>query len=601
MRMRRSHNRRNRGLAGRADRRLFGSRSESGFLDAALLLIIFVAIFTLATAIPAVLQELLKGLAGALDFPSQLVHVPGMAGQPLFEATVVPGSGIGSLTPAGLLSVSSIMGELYGKMQIVAFVGFIAAAIIMGITYASEQFNLVSKGTAFQLLSESGLILVLLFIFPIIYNASAAAVNMLDQQVILQGKPVEMVSTVTDDACKLTTSLEAYTNLQGIALNIFSFNLAPLLFALIQAIGTIGVLFATFFAGIGRLLIIGILVGAFPVILILRLIPPLRDIAAQLQGALIGLMVGTVLVSFAIRISYGISATLGFNSLLRWGLGLSTLVAAAALMFSVAGAFGRVGRSIMGTGAAAGAGAGGLLGTTTGVMLGAGMAAGAATGRVSGLKEVPTSEKMAAIGRAALAGGQAGIGGPTTAIVKAPSAGLETAEVRMAAATKKGLYGPETPLWLKSADAIEIAAERAEKEGLDLSDLKNMGRVVETRMNFNALAKPETEGLAAFSMHRPKGKLATHNALRTVSHLVKSGELSHAEMAKDLKDGYVHAKSVLGEDRARIGIGYMYYKTMGTKPYQPAESAGKGGQTKAREVTIEECEPKLSPAQEKKS
>jgi hypothetical protein len=100
----------------RLDRKLFGKRAGLGVfgLDAGLTIAFIIMVMTgVALALTKGLPIIFQTIANGLDFAPLLIHIPGIAGQPFFSETM--SSALLPSGPVGIFSVSTVMGELYGK------------------------------------------------------------------------------------------------------------------------------------------------------------------------------------------------------------------------------------------------------------------------------------------------------------------------------------------------------------------------------------------------------------------------------------------------------------------------------------------------------
>jgi hypothetical protein len=556
---------------GRSHRGLFGRRSESGFfgVDAAIMIaFIVILISMLIVAIPGIITWFVSAFAQSLEFPVLLVHVPGIAGQPLYDATVV--SEIGSLNSGITGAASSTMEVLYPKMQLVAFVAFIIAAIVVGITYVSEQFNLVSKGTAFQLLSESGLILVLLFIFPIIYNAAAAAVNGLNQCWILPVPASENAASQTASQVINTVAGSSAPNVEigwanfGAALlpGVNVLNVGPVLLAIVEAVGSLGVIFMAFLTGVGRLLLTAVLVSIFPLFLVFRLIPPLRRIATETQGALIGLMVGTIVVSLIMRVTYGILVGPGIPKIMLWALGCGALALAAVMMYQFTQTFRGAGRALSTAGGAMGAVAGGAVTMGAGVAAAAGLAAPFTGATAAGIPG-SLSSKLAMMGRGTLAAGQAGMGGPVSAVIKGPLAGREA------------VYGEAGKQLLKEVGdtkSMFIKDFNTNKEHLNArSALKNTP-------NFEAMSEEfghsRLEEIRDNRATLEELQRATAEASGRPVKVVKEAKLTREELRSGILAAHSEIASNKGSKEADLWLESLFNRASGREPFPSARKFG---------------------------
>ncbi|MBC7219136.1 MAG: hypothetical protein H5T49_03260 [Hadesarchaea archaeon] len=550
--------------------KIFGKRAQLGLfgLDAGLTIAFIIAIMTgAAIALTKGLPAIFKAIADGLDFAPLLIHIPGIAGQPFFNETM--SSALLPAGPVGIFSVSTVMGELFGKFQLIALAGFIVAVIIMGITYASEQFNLVSKGTAFQLLTESGFVLILLFIFPIIFNGAAVVVNGLNQQVILRAAGKTPTDIIKEVAYASTVfGMSDWTPF-------FPFvNIGDAIMAIIMSTATFAAMFSVFVTGVMRLILLAVVAGAFPLILILRLIPPLRGIASNLQGTLIGLIVASILISIVFRVSWGVVSGGGLGTIMMWAVGCGTLITASFLTFSLTTGFGGLGKMIFGgmVGPAS-AIAGGAIAAGGGLAIGAGLGtAGAGATALRGVGEFGLRAATSEVLRGTVSGAAVGArAGPVGAIFAAPGAGKEAA---LTAQSKHFLEGVErmegTPPFGTFLEDFASPEHRNALSNVERSDLhwaqeKTAGEVIARELNEGRLNEDMLQKMYVEAKFHPKSKSKFNHYL----NVVKRSGIGRQQLENALKAAYADIKSdpTYGEDHANLWLRSLHNRALGRNAF----------------------------------
>ena len=557
-------------LFARLDRKLFGKRAGLGVfgLDAGLTIAFIIMVMTgVALALTKGLPIIFQTIANGLDFAPLLIHIPGIAGQPFFSETM--SSALLPSGPVGIFSVSTVMGELYGKLQVIALAGFIVAMIIMGITYASEQFNLVSKGTAFQLLTESGFILILLFLFPIIFNGAAVVVNGLNQQVILRaaGKtPTDMIREVA--YASTVFGMSDWTPFFPIV------NIGDAIMAIIMAMATFAAMFSVFVTGVMRLILLAVVAGAFPLILIFRLIPPLRGISSNLQGSLIGLIVASILISLVFRVSWGVISGGGLGVIMMWAVGCGTLITASFLTFSLTTGFGGLGKMIFGgmVGPASGI-AGGAIAAGGGLAIGAGLGAGTAgVTALRGIGEFGTRAAVAEVGRGVLSAAAVGArAGPVGALITAPGAAKEAALTAQAKHFLEDVQQMEgTPPFGTFLEDFASPAHRNALSWVERSDLhwaqeKTAGSVIAQELNEGRLTEDMLRRMYVEAKYHPESRSKFNHFVKVVE---RSG-ITRPQLENALKAAYANIKSdpMYGEDHANLWLRSLHNRALGKEPF----------------------------------
>lgn len=386
-------------------------------------IIVFIGSMVLiGTIISEGYEWLLGTIAENVNLADLLVHVPLMSGFESFGHTV---------PTQGIFAASTVMGDLYLSLRTISLVIITIGFVIIGASYALEQLNVMREGTATNLLSESVLIIVLLFIFPLLFNASALLLNGLNKDVVMHAEDVEKpgggeidergYQEMTKDVARAAgtvpgVEVPVFGEIPGIGWGINQIAKAgskALIFFITGTISLMSILIA-FAVGVFRILATAVLAAAFPLILALRLIPPLRSVSSRLSSSLIGIMLATLVMSLFLRVSWQIIIVGGLTGWMKWAVGVGTLIALGAAftitapaLSSMAGAFGgTIGRATAFSAGGMLAGAGtAAIGGATGLAAGAGTMGALGLG---GIKAMGGKRAAGMVGRAGLHGAAAG-------------------------------------------------------------------------------------------------------------------------------------------------------------------------------------------------
>lgn len=387
---------------------------ERGFFGLGALASIGVMIaisLAVGTAIALALPYITETLAEGLNLGPLLIHIPEMQGT--FWATSSPVS-----EPSGIFYMSKVMGDLYGTIMTISFAVLLIAFVLVGLFYALEQFRVVGEGTASTILSESVFIIILIFIFPLLFNGAAAMINGIDEGIIMHHVDDEG-NVTTYDAMVVDVARYAGTvpgllekEMGGIPLigdipNMMSKAITVLITSSVSLIA----IFTAFATGVFKVLAIAVLAAAFPLILALRLIPFTRSVSTRLTGAFIGLLLASIVMALFFRVAWGVLEYGGLGEVMLWALGCGTLIAVTAAFTITAPALSGMATAIGHTiGRGVAAPTAGLIagGVTTGLAMvpAAGMATGMGVSAGLGARGV-LGTTTRGMGRGALAGGPA--------------------------------------------------------------------------------------------------------------------------------------------------------------------------------------------------
>lgn len=331
----------------KGERSRFLLRDERGFLGLGGILtaLVIVAIFGMVLGMLGVFEWLIKEIGAQVGIGKLLIHVPQLT---------MSGEG-----PGGFLQAGTVAGNLYGTFRLVAFAVITVGFVVIGLSYALEQFNVMRPGTAESLLSESVLIIILIFIFPWFYNAGAVALNGLNEGVVMhadhpireEAGPETGYEEMAVDVVEQAGDVPALLGEVETGLPIIGSISDPSKAITVLVCGTVSfmALFIAIATGVFRLLATAALAAAFPLILALRLLPPIRDVSRRLTSGLIGVMLSTVVIAIFFRVAWGILATLSPGSFANWVFGAASLLVAAGAFTITAPTLSGMAGSISGT------------------------------------------------------------------------------------------------------------------------------------------------------------------------------------------------------------------------------------------------------------
>lgn len=393
-------------IAGFSVGQRFASNERGLALGGIVVVATILAIFGIVLGMMGALQLIMEMIADKLSLGNLLIHTPPFATDG-FSLASYPDS----VETGGLFHVSRVMSDLYPTFMTIAYAILAVAFVVLGLTYALEQFNVVRRGTVEKLLSESVLILILLFIFPWIFNLGAVAMNGLNKDIIMYKKATEDngleedvdYSGMTADVAKKSAdfpALIAEHEIGGIEVG----DPSKAITAVVCATATFMAFLIALTTGVFRILAIGAFGAAFPIILALRLLPPIRRVADRIISGLIGLILATFVIALFFRVGWEVLEFGELGSFMEWALAVAILITASGAMTLTAAELSGMSAEISGTlGRSTAAAIGGYV--ATGATAGLGMAtAGAAGGTMAIRGGMGAKAGAAAVGRSALAG-----------------------------------------------------------------------------------------------------------------------------------------------------------------------------------------------------
>ena len=390
---------------------------------------------------PEILSWVIGQMGGESGLYFYLIALPYIQPMPEQTASFEQGG-----LPIQAYQVGHVAYSLYGTMQTIAFFLFTIALVVAALVFAFESFRVVGHGTAVNILTSSFFTLVMLFLFPTVWNACAGLINYLTHpysHVILEPGMLQDVARKMAEFSGGGFTWEGAKNaLAQLFLGVFFLVLG---FAVTVSVAVMGLL---------RVFFIGAVCVLMPIMLVLRLIPQIQRIADTFIEVCIGLsvasLVAAVFFRFGYHILYGIAGEAGWAGFPAVIAAVGTVLAAAMMptilaprmgwLFSMAGQM-VTGATVAGalaiTGAATGAAIGGI-GGVAGAVSGMRGALAAATGQPVGIREAAgalgTRGLLGAFASGALSGGLAGAYGMARG--GGSPAGVVRAGVRIAEATR---------------------------------------------------------------------------------------------------------------------------------------------------------------------
>jgi len=269
--------------------------------------------------------------------------------------------------------------NLYSLMLNIALPMFAVVLIIAGICYALESFKIMGEGTAANIITNSVFTFILIFAAKPVYNLVATAIN------AFTGWPdVGGSGLIIESGQEIKELISA---MAGGVLPEELFDIGPIsipnpvrfLGSVIIFIISSSILLLSAAMGIVRILLIGCLAGILPLLLVLRLIPPVRNIARELIQTVIGIMFASVLAAIFLHFGYTlIQPQTNIKDIQKMFIAIAAFAGCAYMSTFFAGRLGAL-FSTMGSvaGMAVSTGTGLLMAAT---MTGAGMAAGGIAG-----------------------------------------------------------------------------------------------------------------------------------------------------------------------------------------------------------------------------
>jgi len=334
-------------------------RNERGFagVDAAIFIAFLLVIMGLmAYFLPNILQffasEILGGSEGAYSLLIEL---------PILENYAEPKTAAQWVGKAAL--------QFHTSVTTIALAMFAIVLFIAGICYALESFKIMNEGTAANIVMNSVFTLILIFAVRPIYNTVSSVIN------VFTGWPaVGGSGLVIGDGNEIQEIIRAV----GGSFLLEGFDIAIRFFGSIVIFTfCVSILMVCVSMGAVRLLLLGCLTAILPLLLVLRLIPPIRHIADSLIETIIGLIFASVMSAIILHFGFVLVAQTGLSGLVKMMIALSSLLGCAYMSTFFAGRLGALFTSTSSMASAAAATGTGLF--TGAIMMTTGTLTGGAT------------------------------------------------------------------------------------------------------------------------------------------------------------------------------------------------------------------------------
>ncbi|MCS7098204.1 MAG: hypothetical protein NZ922_04430 [Candidatus Methanomethyliaceae archaeon] len=329
-----------------------------------LLPLLAVVISMVAGAITMLIPQLSQSLLGAINAANNvyalLIEIP----RPLWDNNIYLFPQLIESNPISGYSnfIGTSMTNFYAASRMASFILLVFVIIIAGISYFLQNFKIVSEGTAMRVFTGSIMCIVLIYLFPPIYDAIAALVNSLTYPSpygIL--KPGMINEILLHASTIIPTSLDDVGSaLVGIFMNLMLF-----IFTLITYVSLV-------IMGILRIFFIGATFALMPILLVLRLLPFIDKIADVFIQVIVGGILASIIVSLFFAFGYDVITSPTISGLMKTLISIGILMSSSLMLTFLIPTLGSMMSTITTaiTGAITGATIGGVA-ITTGAAAGA--------------------------------------------------------------------------------------------------------------------------------------------------------------------------------------------------------------------------------------
>lgn len=444
-----------------------------------LLPLVFVGVSFFLGIISAAVPGLSTALVEWLNLPENvyalLIEIP----RPAWDASFGPQI---AGAPGGIYTNSSgysniigpAMTSLYAGSRLASFLLLAFVVMFAAFAYFLQNFRLVSEGAAARILTGSVMTVILILVFPLLYDTVAATINTLTYPGPSSIIPPDAITTILSTAASVSPGINwsnpMATDVAGLMIGAIM-NLFLMIFTLTSyiAVAVLGLL-RTFF--------IGAAFALMPVLLVIRLMPYVDRVADLFIQVIVGGTLVSVIVAFFFNFGYAVITTATISALFKTLMALGVLLASSLMMTVLIPHLGALMGSISNTitGAATGAAVGGAAvlssmasaGLSAAPSLTAAVGAGQLSGAGAALRSIGTST-LAGLGTLGSAAPRmAGLGAIGGAVPAALSIGrslgthplLSRSDIfaeEPAYADAIILDAAATPHALESGDAIDAA------------------------------------------------------------------------------------------------------------------------------------------------
>ncbi|MEM4218109.1 MAG: hypothetical protein QXZ09_08805 [Candidatus Methanomethylicaceae archaeon] len=387
--------------------------------------IIFIISTIIAGAITTFFPQLTTWILGSINAADNiyalLIEIP----RPLWDNNTYLLDPLVNSTSYGLYTnatsgysflIGSSMTNFYGASRTAALILLVFVVAFAGISYFLQNFRLVSEGTATRILMGSVMCIVLIFIFPPVYDVIAATINALTYpgpSGILKPGMIDEILLHASAVFPTGGLSDLGSIIAGIFMNLFLFIFTLITYAGIAIMGIL----RTFF--------IGAAFALMPILLVMRLIPVLDRVADIFIQVVVGGILASLIISIFFAFGFDVLTSPTVSGLMKTLIALGVLMASSLMLTFLIPSLGSMMTTITNaiTGAAAGAAVGGVT-----------VATGAAAASYQSFRELaplvtagrisPTTAFLRSTG--AGLGGAAGALGTIFPTMRAPAAALST-------------------------------------------------------------------------------------------------------------------------------------------------------------------------------
>ncbi len=226
--------------------------------------------------------------------------------------------------------------NVYSSLRNISFVIYAIVIAFAGMSYMLEHFNIMTPQTAFTIISKSILFIVLFFVFPPLWDATALSLEQLSAWILNPSDPSnagenvkwiwERLGNIVPPDISFDKILQFLSNPQSAGETIFR----DVFMAVFKSLVTALLTFMMYVIGIVRIVLTAVLIIGLPIILMLSLIPFLSRVTGTLINALIGLSFAPIFASVAIVAGKAYIMSAGLSPLQEW---LATLAVASLAVF----------------------------------------------------------------------------------------------------------------------------------------------------------------------------------------------------------------------------------------------------------------------------
>lgn len=206
-------------------------------------------------------------------------------------------------------------------------IAFLVAAVAMSfsaLVLLMEEFNLMQKGTAIDIIGKGIIFMIFFFLFPPLWDTTAYAIEGLSKYILNPADPddpganVQWIFTylggITAPEVKWDDVLKFFTDPGAAGETIFRDVFMAVFRAILAALLT----FTMYMIGTIRIVLTAVLMIGMPIILTLSLIPFFRKVTGGLTNTFIGLMLAPIFASLAVIAGQAYILSADLSPLQQW-------------------------------------------------------------------------------------------------------------------------------------------------------------------------------------------------------------------------------------------------------------------------------------------